>query len=291
MKIIVLGNGQLANELKSTQPDSVDVIYLDRSLLDISDAASCKRQFEVYQPNWIINAAAYTAVDKAESDKAAAFSANATAVEHVAVSAKGVGANVLHVSTDFVFDGTNSSPYSADEQCKPLGVYGESKFLGEQHLVRVLPEAIIIRTAWVYSTFGNNFVKTMMKLMSERPEIGVISDQIGTPTYARGLAITIWQSILGGLKGGLYHWSDSGVASWYDFSVAIQELCIEKGLLNVAIPIWPISTSMFPTAAKRPAYSVLDKSKISEALLKTPNHWRVELSAMLEQLKVNGLQP
>ena len=284
MKVLVTGNGQLAQELNETQPSGFEVRYLSRSDLDITDGAACLAQTDSFRPDWIINAAAYTAVDKAETDRDAAFDSNANAVENLAIAAKLVDARLLHISTDFVFDGTSHLPYKPDDGCSPLGVYGESKYLGEQLLGKALPEAVIIRTAWVYSCFGNNFVKTMIRLMKERPELGIISDQIGTPTWAKGLAHAVWNAIEKNVDGGIYHWTDAGVASWYDFAVAIQDLSIQKGLLSNPVTILPIKTSMYPTPAKRPSFSVLDKEKIESSLSTKTVHWRQQLSDMLDEL-------
>jgi len=193
---------------------------------------------------------------------------------------------MVHVSTDYVFNGHKGSPYLTDDPIEPQGAYGKSKAEGEKALLEILPEAsCLIRTAWVYSSHGNNFVKTMLRLMAEKPQLGVIDDQIGTPTWAKGLA----EACISAAENktvGVYHWTDEGVASWYDFALAIQELGVEKGLLDTDIPVLPIPSSQYPTPAKRPHYSVLDKQSAREAFASCkPTHWRKQLASMLDELK------
>jgi len=284
MKVLITGNGQLAQELKATLPKHIEALFLPRIELDICKLVQCKQAITSFNPDWIINAAAYTAVDKAESDVEQAYAVNKEGIANLAVAANEVDARIVHVSTDFVFDGSSNQPYRVTDETSPTSVYGASKLAGENELLTTGYKPIIIRTAWVYSQFENNFVKTMLRLMSEKPELGVIVDQVGTPTWAKGLAEVIWLSISKGINQGVYHWSDAGVASWYDFSVAIQELALEKGLLAQSIPIKPITTNMYPTPAKRPAYSVLDKSDLVNALDLDVTHWRLQLSAMLDEL-------
>ncbi len=193
---------------------------------------------------------------------------------------------MVHVSTDYVFNGHKGSPYLTDDPIEPQGAYGKSKAEGEKALLEILPEAsCLIRTAWVYSSHGNNFVKTMLRLMTDKPQLSVIDDQIGTPTWAKGLA-EVCVLAAENKTAGVYHWTDEGVASWYDFAIAIQELGIEKGLLSSAIPVLPIPSSQYPTPAKRPHYSVLDKQTAREAFASCkPSHWRKQLSIMLDDLK------
>lgn len=293
MKIIIIGrSGQLACELLATCPEGIEAKAFGRSDINITDAKSVLNLFSEERPHCVINASAYTAVDKAESDREEAFAINDAAVANIANACKAVNSRLIHVSTDFVFGPVSAAatgevvPLMPNAPCEPMGVYGASKFAGEQVIQETLPEhSVIVRSAWVYSCYGNNFVKTMLKLMATKPELGVIYDQIGTPTWAKGLAQWIWRVANMPAAKGVFHWTDAGVASWYDFAKAIQELAIAKGLLDKAIPIKPLPTSGYPTPAKRPGYSVLNKTT-AEALTDTPTkYWREQLSAMLDDLK------
>ena len=285
MKIVVIGNaGQLSYELVRILGE--DTICLGPEDTDITKLDVLSETLAQLAPDVIINAAAYTAVDKAEEDQALCHAINAAAVENLAKYCKQAGAFLVHVSTDYVFNGHKGSPYLPNDPIEPQGVYGKTKADGEKALLDILPEAsCLIRTAWVYSAHGNNFVKTMLKLMADKPQLTVIDDQIGTPTWAKGLA----DACVSAAKNktvGVYHWTDEGVASWYDFALAIQELGLEKGFLDSAIPVLPIPSSQYPTPAKRPHYSVLDKTSAREAFATcNPTHWRKQLSAMMDELK------
>jgi dTDP-4-dehydrorhamnose reductase len=285
-KIIVIGkNGQLARELIRLSVPDISIICLGRNDIDLFDYDSMLSVISVLKADSVINASAYTSVDNAEEDKDAAFALNSYAVSFLARACKELGLHFVHVSTDFVFDGLKSSPYFPYDYKKPIGVYGASKSAGEDEIVtRISDSSCIIRTSWVYSIYGNNFVKTMLRLMTEKPELGIVSDQIGSPTLASGLALVCVKVAMGRVTG-IHHYTDNGVASWYDFADAIQELGLEKGLLNNKIPINAISSSDYPTPASRPSYSVLDKSSLVEEL---PNlelvHWRKQLSTMLDEL-------
>ena len=287
MKVIVTGsNGQLAWELKKTCPHSVELVSLSRTDLDISNSEQVDAVIQQHQPSVVINAAAYTAVDKAETDQEGAQQVNEKGAENLAAACEKYGVYLLHISTDFVFDGCASLPYQPDSDTNPLGVYGATKLAGEAAVKKTMRgNWAIIRTAWVYSAHGGNFVKSMLRLMSEKPALGIVADQIGTPTWAEGLARVCWSMIEEKVEG-LYHWTDAGVASWYDFAVAIQKAALSKGILAQAIPVNPIKSHEFPTPAKRPSYSVLDKSAIIEKL---PNvemkHWQDQLDVMLDELK------
>jgi dTDP-4-dehydrorhamnose reductase len=285
LNIVVIGkSGQLAHEIMRLVGD--DSLYcLGRDDINISDAVSLANVLNRFQPEGIINASAYTAVDKAECDKENAFALNQTAVANLATYAREQQIHLVHVSTDYVFGGDKGSPYKVDDNYHPQGVYGASKAAGEKSLLDIYPQAsCILRTSWVYASHGNNFVKTMLRLMAEKPELGVIDDQIGSPTWARDLAKACIYAIKNRVSG-VHHWTDNGVASWYDFAVAIQSLALEKGLLTHAIPIKPIPSSAYPTQAKRPHYSVLDKSTlVSEFSALVPQYWRKALSDMLDEL-------
>ena len=236
-------------------------------------------------PTLVINAAAYTAVDQAESDAENAARINEIAPGILARACSVSGARLIHVSTDFVFSGESHTPYSPDSPTDPIGEYGRSKLAGERAVAACLPAALIVRTGWVYSRFGSNFVKTMLRLMSERAEVGVVVDQVGTPTWARGLAQAIWAASERAELSGIYHWSDAGVCSWYDFAVAIYEEASNIGLLSTQTIIRPILAAQYPIPAARPPYSVLDKRQSWQDFQLEAVHWRVQLRSMLEELK------
>lgn len=284
MKALVLGcKGQLGVALADTAPSDIELAGFDLPELDITNADALLQCCREARPHVVINAAAYTAVDKAESEPALATSVNVEGPRNAALAARDVGARLIHISTDYVFDGGSSTPYKADAQTHPLNVYGRTKREGE---LAVLDEmsgtAIVIRTSWLYSWTGNNFVKTMLQLMSEREEIGVVTDQIGTPTWAASLAEAVWAFVHAPGHSGIFHWSDGGKASWRDFAVAIQEEALSLGLLKGPISINPISTEDYPTAARRPPYSVLDCSTTHAALDLKPPQWRSNLQQMLK---------
>jgi len=287
MKILVIGkNGQLAQALTSLSTVNVEIICLGRDQIDILDKSSLFKTITEQNVDAVINACAYTAVDLAEKEPEQAYKINTLAVKNLAEVCKALALHFVQISTDFVFNGLKSSPYLPNDNINPLSVYGKTKAEGEQLLTEIIPNSsCIIRTSWVYSCYGNNFVKSMIRLMAEKPELGIIYDQIGTPTYVKGLAqISLTAAVE--KVSGIYHWTDAGVASWYDFAIAIQELAIEKGLLVKAIPIKPINTQSYPTPATRPSYSVLDKSS---SILAFPNlpiiHWRKQLGFMLDELQ------
>lgn len=287
MKIVVIGNaGQLSYELVRILGE--DTICLGPEDTDITKEDVLSKTLSQLSPDVIINAAAYTAVDKAEEDLALCNAINATAVENLAKYCKSSDAFLVHVSTDYVFNGHKGSPYLPNDPIEPQGAYGKTKADGEKAVLELVPEqSCLIRTAWVYSAYGNNFVKTMLRLMADKPQLTIIDDQIGTPTWAKGLA----QACISAAKNktaGVFHWTDEGVASWYDFALAIQELALEKGLLDKAIPVLPIPTSEYPTPAKRPHYSVLDKTSTRKVFSEVqPAHWRKQLSAMMDELSSN----
>lgn len=284
MKILITGtNGQLGSELQATCPAGMVLIPTDYDTLDITQPAQITEALEHHQPSVIINAAAYTAVDKAESDSERAYAINHLAAETLAKEATQRGLYLVQVSTDFVFDGLQSIPYLPDDEARPLGVYGASKLAGEQAVLTHCPTACIIRTSWLYSAYGQNFVKTMLRLMAERDALGVVADQIGTPTWTGTLATAIW-ALIQQKPQGILHCADNGVAGWYDFAVAIQEEALALGILEKVIPISPLRTEEYPTPARRPAFSVMDK-RATEALLGyTLPHWRVSLRQMLTEL-------
>ncbi|WP_430459487.1 dTDP-4-dehydrorhamnose reductase [Thalassolituus sp. LLYu03] len=300
MRVLVTArNGQLGFELQHTLTlaresgaawaQNVEALFCDSSELNITDAVLVNAIAAEFKPDLIINAAAYTAVDKAESDLDAAYAVNETGVKNLAQACKTLGAKLLHVSTDFVFAADKNTPYQPSDATSPLGVYGASKLAGEQQAQTILgADVSIVRTAWVYSVHGNNFVKTMIRLMREKEQLGVVSDQVGTPTSARNLANALW--LLAERKCRqqdtqvIYHWTDLGTASWYDFAVAIQELAVAANLLEKAIPVNPITAAQYPTPAKRPAYSVLDTSALRKDIAVNGVHWRTALKNMIQEL-------
>lgn len=286
MKVLITGaRGQAGNELCRTAPDHVELLCLDRNRLDIGAGAAVAETIRAKRPELIINAAAYTAVDKAETEREQAFTVNATGAANLAAAAAETGARLVHLSTDFVFDGAKSSPYRPDDQANPLSAYGASKLAGELAVLERCPGALVVRTGWLYSAHGHNFVKTMLRLLGEREQLTVVADQVGTPTWGGSLAEAIWAAAAKPELRGIYHFSDAGVASWYDFAQAIQEEALHLGLLTRAIPIKPITSGDYPTPARRPPYSVLDKSATWRDFAITGQHWRVALRKMLKELQ------
>ena len=263
----------------------MQVRAVSRNELDVTDRAAVHAMVETWRPDVIINAAAYTAVDKAESEPELAEQGNAIAPRNLALAANEIQARVIHISTDFVFDGRSSSPYQPDSKTAPLGVYGRTKLAGEKAVQEVAGQrALIVRTAWVYDAVGKNFLRTMLRLMQERGAVRVVADQIGTPTSAASLASVLWQFVLHSELSGVFHWTDAGVASWYDFAVAIAEEAVAAGVLKSMPAITPIATQDYPTPAQRPAYSVLDKSATYAALGVRPVHWREQLRAVMAKV-------
>jgi len=289
VKVLVTGaGGQLGREIRLECPPGVDLVAVDESQLDLTRASDVAQQVAALQPDVVVNAAAYTAVDRAEQEKDLAFAVNDQGVRNLASAADRSEARLIHFSTDFVFSGDQSRPYGPEAGTDPQGVYGASKLAGEQHVIDTAIGGVVIRTAWVYSRFGHNFVKTMLGLFGNRDEVKVVADQIGTPTWARGLARVVWSACQRSDLQGLYHWTDAGAASWYDFAIAIQEEADGLGLLDSTCRIRPISTADFPTAARRPSYSVLDTTRTCRDLGIEPIHWRQQLRAMLQEIRDHG---
>jgi len=287
LKVLVTGaNGQLARALCKLAPHNVELRPVTRAQLDIADAQAVEAYVRQLQPDVILNAAAYTAVDKAESEPEQAAAVNVSGTRNLALAASRLArTRLIHVSTDFVFDGKASRPYAVDAECKPLGVYGRTKREGEMAAINTLgSRALIVRTSWLYDGAGKNFVLTMLRLMRERGTVRVVSDQIGTPTSTRSLAEMLWRCVGHSEVSNIYHWSDAGVASWYDFAVAIAEEARALGLLTSDVNVIPITTSDYPTPAKRPAFSVLDKSKSYADLNIIPSHWREQLRIVLREI-------
>lgn len=281
--IVVIGkNGQLAKAIKNTNPD---VLCLGREEIDVFDSQACTEKITALNPIGVINASAYTAVDLAESEPKNAFALNELAVKNIANAASKMNAHLVHVSTDYVFSGSKGSPYLPDDSHQPLNAYGASKAAGESILLSEFADcSCILRTSWVYSEYGNNFVKTMLRLMAEKPELQVIDDQVGSPTSAHTLAKTCLAAFNEKLTGA-HHVTDEGVTTWYDFAMAIQELGLTLGMLEKQIPIKPVPTIAYPTPAKRPTYSVLSKASLKETIPYIAlEHWRKPLLKVLQEL-------
>ncbi|GLT02575.1 NAD(P)-dependent oxidoreductase [Sphingobium jiangsuense] len=291
MKALIVGaNGQVGRCLQAAAPTQARLVCRGSDGLDIRDRAAVAALVAEERPDILFNAAAYTAVDRAEGEEALALSVNGGGVANLAEAADRTGARLVHISTDFVFDGASGTPYAPDAPTRPLCAYGRTKLAGEGHAL-ALDTALVVRTAWVYAPEGGNFVRTMLRLMAERPEVRpevrVVADQIGTPTYAPALARALWNLALGERRG-VYHYTDSGVASWYDFAVAIREEALAGGVLDGAAPVLPIPTSAFPTPARRPPFSVLDKEATWAALGGPAPHWRENLRLMLKGIAAGG---
>jgi dTDP-4-dehydrorhamnose reductase len=281
MKILLAGgSGQLGQELMHTKPGGCHLEAPDSKTLNLQDPHGVMRHVARSAPDIVINAAGYTAVDQAQSAPQKAFAINGEGAGVLAEAAVGAGAKVIYISTDYVFDGRQSTPYRPGDTPRPISTYGASKLAGERRVRQAAGNALIIRTAWLYSVYGGNFVKTMLGLMKDRDRVAVVADQIGTPTWARGLADAIWQANEKGIAG-LYHWTDAGVASWFDLAVAVYEEARHLGFLSRPVSIVPIPGEAYPSAAPRPAYSVLDKNDLWQSLGRVPGHWRQNLRRML----------
>jgi dTDP-4-dehydrorhamnose reductase len=288
MKVLLTGAaGQLGQALIASKPADITLIPCSRAELDLADLAACQAAVHAHQPDWVLNAGAYTAVDKAESEPEQAHAVNAGAPAAFAKALQASGGRLLQVSTDFVFNGSQGSPYRPDQPTHPLGVYGASKAAGEQSARAVLDSErlCILRTSWVYGPVGKNFLLTMLRLMAEREQLGVVADQVGCPTSTFGLAQACWAVLDQGVVG-LHHWSDAGAASWYDFAVAISELGRDAGLLEKPVQINPISTAEYPTPAQRPSFSLLDCTGTRQALQVAPLHWREALRQVIGDVVV-----
>lgn len=283
--LITGAGGQLGLALQAQAPEGWTVVPCRTAALDVTRPDQVRSVLERERPDVVLHAAAYTAVDAAESAVARAEAVNAAGTGVVAEAARAVDARLIYLSTDFVFDGLAGRPYRPEDPTGPLGVYGRTKLEGERRARAVLGDrALVMRTAWVYGAQGHNFLLTMLRLMRERDEVGVVSDQVGTPTWVRSLAAALWAAAARPSLGGVLHWTDAGVASWYDFAVAIQEDALAAGLLARAVPVRPLATEQFPTPARRPPYSVLDKRTAWEALGLPATHWRVHLRQAIREL-------
>jgi dTDP-4-dehydrorhamnose reductase len=289
VRVLITGSsGQLGRALLESLPDGVQATGMDRKQCDLADPAQTRAVVLAHRPDILINAAAYTQVDAAESEPDSAFKVNADGPRTLAEAVAEIDGRLIQISTDFVFDGSQSRPYLPDAPTHPLNAYGASKLAGEKAVLgRPEAMAVVIRTAWVYARHGNNFVRTMLRLMSTRDSVSVVSDQIGTPTWAGSIAKAVWAAASKPAISGMLHWTDAGVASWYEFAIAIQEEALVRGLLAKRIPIKPISAADYarqsPTAAARPRFSVLDLESTKHVLGIEPPHWRTNLGVMLDE--------
>jgi dTDP-4-dehydrorhamnose reductase len=279
--------GQVGSALIRSVPPQIELQAIELQQLDITDAGAVQAAVAAWRPQVIINAAAYTAVDQAESEAPLATAVNAQAPGHLARAAKSIeGCRLLHISTDYVFDGSAAEAYQPADAPHPLSVYGVTKLAGEQAVLEVLAErAVVLRTAWVYAARGRNFLLTMLRLMRERGAVRVVADQRGTPTAAASVARALWRVAELPRVHGVLHWTDGGVASWYEFASAIAEDALAAGLLSHPVQVTPITTADYPTAAYRPANSVLDMSDSIAQLGIKPEHWRRNLRATLAELQ------
>ena len=292
MKVLLTGAaGQLGQELIASRPPEVELIACSRGELDLADAEACRAAVQQHRPDWVLNAGAYTAVDKAESEPELVAAVNADAPAAFAEALAATGGRLLQVSTDFVFNGAQGSPYRPEQRLDPLGVYGVTKAAGEAAALQ-LPGARVLRTSWVYGPVGKNFCLTMLRLHALKAaageSLGVVADQVGCPTSTLTLAAACWRAIGVGADPAadpsgprILHWSDAGAASWYDFAVAIGELGVQAGLLERAARVKPLTTADYPTPAQRPSYSLLDCTASRVALGLEPLHWRESLAEVL----------
>ena len=292
MKVLLTGaGGQLGTALQKSCPGAVELIATDQAELDLSDAKACAAMVAALKPDWVLNGGAYTAVDRAEEQLQLAEAVNAAAPRAFAEALAELGSGrLLQISTDFVFSGQQGHPYGAEDQAAPLGVYGASKARGEAAVLEELgpKRACVLRTSWLYGPVGKNFCLTMLRLHEIKAAAGealnVVADQVGCPTHTAGLAAACWQ-VLARDIGGMQQWSDAGVASWYDFAVAIGEEAVALGILATAAKVNPISTAEYPTQAQRPSYSLMDCSASRKALGLEPLHWRQGLRKVLKLIE------
>ena len=296
MRVLIIGaNGQLGKCLTDTKPEKLDLISYSKEEFDLLDIDNCLKKIEEVKPNYVINAAAYTAVDKAENEKEIVEMINAQNPYKIAYTLDKLGGKFIQISTDFVFSGLKSSPYQTNDKLSPINEYGKSKALCEKLLFE-LNNTKTIRTSWLYSPYGNNFCLTMLRLhkscLDKKVPLRVVSDQISCPTSSFSLSNVCWEMInndeLFKNNQKIFHWSDAGVASWYDFAVAIGEIGLKSGILENKSQVLPIKSKDFPTPAKRPCFSLLDSCDICDLLKLERSHWRFELEYVIEQIKLNN---
>jgi dTDP-4-dehydrorhamnose reductase len=285
VRTLVMGStGQLGVELLRTAPPDFQTIGLSHRDCDITVRAKVEAAIQTHRPELVINAAAYTAVDNAESASDLAHAVNAIGAGNLARSAENALARIIHVSTDYVFDGTSREPYLPERVPNPISVYGASKLAGEQEVQRYSPSCLIIRSGWLYASHGKNFLRTILSSLQAGKPLRVVSNLTGVPTSARSLALTIWESASRPEVRGIHHWVDDGTASWYDFAVAIQEIAMQLGLVGKPMPITPVTWVEYGARALRPAYSVLDSRGLARAIGRQPRPWRDWLAEVLREV-------
>ncbi|MFQ1017135.1 dTDP-4-dehydrorhamnose reductase [Gilliamella sp. BG7] len=285
MKVLLTGaNGQLGHCFEDIFPSDWQLLATNSQQLDITDGLVVDNFVALHRPDAIVNAAAYTAVDKAEDEYELAYKVNAVGPKNLAAAAKKYHAKLVHVSTDYVFDGTKRSPYLEDDLTNPVNVYGETKRAGELSVLDNYSSAIVIRTSWVFSEYGNNFVKTMLKLSQTRPELTIIDDQLGCPTYAGDIAKTILDMLMNDIQGGIYHYCGDEATSWFLFAKEIFDIALDQNLLFQAPVVSPINSQSFPTKAKRPLYSVMSMDKMKKHNLSGSN-WKKQLISCISKIK------
>jgi dTDP-4-dehydrorhamnose reductase len=275
--------GQLGVELLRTAPPQFEVVGLGHRECDITDPVQVDAAMATHRPDVVINGAAYTAVDEAERQPALAYAVNATGAGNVARAAQTVGARIIHVSTDYVFDGTSREPYHPESAPDPINVYGGSKLGGEKEVQGWSTNFLIIRSSWLYASHGKNFLRAILSALQASRTLRVVNDQVGVPTAARSLALTIWECAELPELRGVHHWVDGGEASWYDFATAIQEMALQRGLVGKPVPIAPVSWKHYGAAALRPSYSVLDTRSLSRSIGRQPRPWRSWLAEVLDE--------
>ena len=292
MKVLLTGaGGQLGQALIASAPEGIELVTTSRQQLDLADPEACSSAVEQHQPDWVLNAGAYTAVDKAESEPELAHAVNAGAPEAFARGLDQQGGRLLQISTDFVFNGSQGTPYQPEQARAPLGVYGASKAAGEAAVQTIFGaggRGLILRTSWVIGPVGKNFALTMLRLHRERDQLGVVADQVGCPTSTLNLAHTCWRTLqIADDRDvpAVMHWSDAGAASWYDVAVAVGQIGADLGLIATPAEVQPITTEDYPTPAERPAYSLLDCTATRAALDLKGEHWQQALTAVLKQAK------
>jgi len=285
MRVLVTGaSGQVGHALLACQPQGVECLAPGSRELDLSQPQQISQLLDQWRPELIINAAAYTAVDRAESEPEHAFAVNAGAVEHLSVAASAIGARLFQLSTDYVFAGDTSAPLAEDAPCKPLNVYGTSKLAGEQAALALGEQALVLRTSWVFGVHGNNFVKTMLRLGAERQQLGIVCDQTGGPTPAQAIAQTLWKLADLPDAHGVFHYSGNPPCSWYDFAQRIFANAVQLGLLKQAPKLTPLTTAEYPTAAQRPASTVLDCTRLQRECGIAQPDWTCALTSCLQQM-------
>ena len=284
MNVLLTGaNGQVARELIYTCPDNIKLFAFDKNALDITNQISVKEAFEKYKPDVLINAAAYTSVERAEIEQDLAYKINKEGISNLAIECASSKTKLIHYSTDYIFDGKKTSPYSILDKTSPLNVYGKSKLEGEEEALKLNPnKTLIIRTSWIYSKHGNNFVKTMLRLMDVGNNLEVIADQTGTPTWARSIAKATWKFIKEPEANGIFHFCDSGSTSWFEFAKSIQESALKYKIIDSPAKLIPIKSVEYKSKVERPSYSILDCKKTWELINVKPENWRVNLNNMIK---------